>query len=55
MGHKVFICCYFDQEDRDCVGCARIVCIIMSQCGGHIGFTGILSLVVEDLYQDFNV
>jgi hypothetical protein len=20
MGFEAFICCYFDQEDRDCVG-----------------------------------
>jgi hypothetical protein len=37
MGYEAFICCYFDQEDLDCVG-VHIVFIIlfgfaMSFCG----------------------
>jgi uncharacterized cysteine cluster protein YcgN (CxxCxxCC family) len=39
MGHEAFICCYFNQEDHDCVG-VQIVFTFCSDFSNEMCFCG---------------
>jgi hypothetical protein len=40
MGFEMFICCYFDQEDRDCVGVHILYTLFRSDFSHEMGFWG---------------